>query len=231
MDEKHHKLLMRTAIMLTLAWIGWTLYDARLEEEKPGAHELAAAGKYLEDGQYTDALDSFETAHSLDPDNTGILRGKAQTHMRLGNQQAFEANRLRQQGNITQADVVSQKARAAYSQALTHYNMAIDREYQSDINDSNKTALGVSLANRGILKDQIGDYAGALSDYQAAMALEPKVIEGPGLLTRFMRNQAEQPPTVADRARYLQSELAKPMNERLLSVPLQDEKQRAYKLD
>jgi hypothetical protein len=76
----------------------------------------------------------------------------------------------------------------------------------------------------------MGDYRGALDDYEKALALEPEVAEGPGFLTRFLRKQAEKPPTVADRARYLREQLAKPETERLLRLPEKDEQQRPYKL-
>ena len=90
--------------------------------------------------------------------------------------------------------------------------------------------VGVTYANRGILKDRMGDYRGALEDYEKALSLEPEVAEGPGFLTRFLRKQAEKPPTVADRALYLREQLSKPEAERLLSLPEKDEAQRPYKL-
>jgi tetratricopeptide (TPR) repeat protein len=89
----------------------------------------------------------------------------------------------------------------------------------------------VTYANRGILKDRMGDYRGALSDYEKSLQLAPELSEGPGFLTRFMRNQAEPPPSVADRARYLRQQLEKPAAERVLQRPEEDMKQRAYRLD
>lgn len=90
--------------------------------------------------------------------------------------------------------------------------------------------VGVTYANRGILKDRMGDYGGALEDYEKALELEPEVAEGPGFITRFLRKQAEKPPTVGDRARYLREQLAKPEAERLLRLPEKDAQQRPYKL-
>jgi hypothetical protein len=77
----------------------------------------------------------------------------------------------------------------------------------------------------------MGDYQGALTDYRLAMKLEPRVTEGPGRLTRFMRNQADMPPTVQDRARYLEQQLAKPGAEQLMRISEEDARQRPYKLD
>jgi len=85
-----------------------------------------------------------------------------------------------------------------------------------------------ALANRGILYDRTGRYQDALADYSAALELNPGLADGPGLMTRFLRNQAEKPPTIADRARYLRAELAKPPQEQQLSLPAVDARQRPY---
>jgi tetratricopeptide (TPR) repeat protein len=86
-----------------------------------------------------------------------------------------------------------------------------------------------AYANRGILNDRMGRYEDALSDYKKALTLNPELAEGPGWLWRFLRNVPEAPPTIADRALYLQEELKKPEGERLLRVPEIDEQQRMYK--
>lgn len=90
---------------------------------------------------------------------------------------------------------------------------------------------GATYANRGILYDRMGRYERAVDDYRRALELDPSLDEGPGWLTRFLRNQAEQPPTVGDRAEYLAAELAKPPDERLLRVPDEDARQRSYRKD
>ena len=54
-------------------------------------------------------------------------------------------------------------------------------------------------------------------------------IQGPHWLTRFLRKQPEKPPTVKERLAYLEAELAKPEEERLLRIPEVDEAQRSYK--
>jgi tetratricopeptide (TPR) repeat protein len=87
----------------------------------------------------------------------------------------------------------------------------------------------VAYADRGILHDRMGRYAEALADYRRAMELNPRIAEGPGWLWRFMRNVDEKPPTIADRANYIEEELKKPPEERLLKVPEVDQEQRMYK--
>jgi tetratricopeptide (TPR) repeat protein len=85
-----------------------------------------------------------------------------------------------------------------------------------------------AYANRGILHDRLGLYEHAIADYERALALDPEVAEGPHWLTRFLRNQAERPPTIADRLGYLEAELAKPPEARELRMPELDAEQRPY---
>jgi tetratricopeptide (TPR) repeat protein len=86
-----------------------------------------------------------------------------------------------------------------------------------------------AYANRGILNDRAGRYEAALADYRKALKLNPELAEGPGWLWRFLRNIPEPPPTIADRADYLEEQLKKPERERLLRVPEIDAQQRMYK--
>jgi tetratricopeptide (TPR) repeat protein len=83
-----------------------------------------------------------------------------------------------------------------------------------------------AYANRGILNDRTAHYQEALSDYRKALELNPELAEGPGLLWRFLRNIPDKPPTIADRADYLEAELKKPEEERLLRIPEIDAQQR-----
>jgi len=231
MDETRYKRLVRTAVTLTVAWIGWTIYDSGLQESSPVALELAAAEKYLEDGNFSEALLAFDAAVKLVPDNIGALRGKGQTLMRMGISEMRHSITLEQSGNPNQSSQKRQQASNYFQQALAIYNHAIDREEQLGISDSNRKALSVSYANRGILKDQQGDHTGALKDYEIAIDIDASVTDGPGLLTRFMRNQPERPPNIADRARYLKQQLALPSAEQIFRIPTEDAQQHAYKLD
>lgn len=88
--------------------------------------------------------------------------------------------------------------------------------------------FGGAYANRGILHDRMGAYEAAIADYTRALALDPELAEGPHWMTRFLRNQADAPPTIADRLGYLRAELAKPEKERVLRVPEEDAAQRSY---
>ena len=86
-----------------------------------------------------------------------------------------------------------------------------------------------AYADRGILNDRSGQYEAALDDYRKALKLNPELAEGPGWFWRFLRNIPDPPPTIADRADYLEEELKKPESERLIRVPELDSKQRMYK--
>jgi Tfp pilus assembly protein PilF len=86
-----------------------------------------------------------------------------------------------------------------------------------------------AYADRGILNDRAGRHKAALRDYRKALELNPELAKGPGWLWRFLRNVPDAPPTIADRAAYLEEQFKKPENERLLQVPELDAKQRMYK--
>ncbi len=106
-----------------------------------------------------------------------------------------------------------------YSEALAVFSDAIAMEPE----------FGGTYANRGILHDRMGNYELAVEDYQTALQLDPEVADGPHWLIRFLRNQPEKPPGIAERAAYILAELKKPASERILSIPEIDEQQRSYK--
>ena len=226
MDEIRYRLLIRLAIALTVAWIAWTLIDSGLIKWDPGAYELEAARKNLEDGRYDEALAQYKAALDADSGNLGALRGMAQALMQLG----VKAEKSEQHDSKGGAEGRAQ-ALTYYTQAITLYDEAIMREEAREATPIKRRILGVAYANRGILRDRMGDYPGALSDYGKSLDLEPKVADGPGFLIRFLRNQTEKPPTIADRAGYLRLELSKPEGERLLRMPALDARQRAYTMD
>jgi len=106
-------------------------------------------------------------------------------------------------------------------QALDAFNTAIGLDDK----------MGAAFANRGILHDRMGRHKEAMEDYRKALQLDVELSEGPGWFTRFFRSQWEKPPTIADRLAFLEKEMAKPPQERVLQVPEVDSKQRSYKLE
>ncbi|MCP3662819.1 MAG: hypothetical protein GY696_10030 [Gammaproteobacteria bacterium] len=230
MEKRHYNLVKWIAIVLTLGWLFWSLYHSASDAPDSERMLLESAAKQLEDQQPIAAITDYQAALKINPESLAAVRGMAQAEMQMGARQEREALIQSMADQTTAAETAQHNAHEHYWSALMAYNDVIDRERKSGINDNNRSRLGVSYANRGILKDRMGDYSGALSDYQQAMDLEPEVREGPGFLTRFMRNQAEVPPTVADRATYLQQQLSKPESERRLRRLDEDLKQRSYKM-
>jgi tetratricopeptide (TPR) repeat protein len=155
-----------------------------------------------------------------------------------GDQDYFAGNRAFEDGAYGQAEAAYREALAEnaehvfalrglaqslhqqgeHERALATYDEAIAREPD----------FAAAYANRGILLDTMGRHEEALGDYMRALELDPELADGPNWLTRFLRNQAEAPPTIADRARYLRTELSKPESERVLRIPELDEQQRPY---
>ena len=168
----------------------------------------------------------------------GLFRGKDEYALRMGaGHRYFEDGRyedaIREFESVLSLSVgnppaiygiaISQMQLHRYEEALKSFSEAIESEKEI----KNKAFY---IANRGILFDRLAMYQKALDDYLLALSLEPETAEGPGIISRLLRNQPEKPPTIADRARYLQSELAKPVGERLLAVPAIDEAQRVEKV-
>ncbi|MGD2081341.1 MAG: hypothetical protein PVF91_00120 [Chromatiales bacterium] len=230
MDDGGYRLLVRVAVVLTAAWVLWMLYDSLLTPQRLESMPMEAAFRYLEDEQYEAALREYDAMLERDPRLVPALRGRAQALMQLGARSAVRADALDDEGRTADAYASRYEADRYYEDALAAYDEAIRLEKAGGVDESRRTALGVSYANRGILKDRMGDYRGALADYERSIALEPEVAEGPGFLTRFLRNQPEKPPAVDDRAAYLREQLAKPESERVLRRSEEDARQRAYKL-
>ncbi len=192
MEKTHYNYLTRAALLLTIIFIGWSIYDGALKEKTLGESTYHAANKYFEDGRYKDALQSYKQAVIDNPNLIHAHRGIARSLMQLGQ----------------------------HKEALQKFDEVINEEPE----------FGASYANRGILNDRIGNYEAAIRDYEKAIKLDPKLSEGPSWITRFLRNQAEKPPTIIDRLTYLQSEMQKPKHQRLLKIPEKDKQQRPYKL-
>lgn len=104
-------------------------------------------------------------------------------------------------------------------EAIIYFNMAIEQEPE----------FAGTYANRGIAYDRMGEHELALRDYELALHLDPSTGDGPGWITRLLHMDAAGQPTVKDRAAYLREQLALPEEERLLSVPEEDQAQRTYR--
>ena len=88
---------------------------------------------------------------------------------------------------------------------------------------------GGYYANRGIINDRMGRYRRAIADYKRAYGIDPELDDGPGWISRFLRNQQDKPPTILARAQYLEYQLSLPAEDRKLSDPELDNQQRPHK--
>ena len=193
--------LTATAIVMVVAFVGWAVYDKFFGGVAPGDMAYHAGNRAFEDGRYQRAAEEYRAALQENPDHIHALRGLARS-VHLGGQ---------------------------HDEALVLYDEAIARTPGQPQDEGERTALAANYANRGILLDTMGRHEEALADYTRALELDPEIAKGPHWLTRFLRNQPEAPPTIAERAAYLRAELAKPEAERVLRMPDVDAQQRPYK--
>lgn len=191
MTARSYRYLKYTAIALTLAWIGWTLYGMWFAGSEPGDYAYHAGSNYFADGNYPKALQEYEQALQTNASHIPALRGRAETLIMLNRE----------------------------PEAIQTYAKLIALEPEN----------AGHYANRGIAYDRIGKHKEALVNYKKALQLDPEVGEGPGWLTRFLRNQPEKPPGIAERANYIRAQLALPASERVLYTQDVDTSQRPYK--
>jgi len=131
----------------------------------------------------------------------------------------------RERNTIEPSNAFALRGIALSLMQLTHHNEALGAfaaAIDADPDDAS------AFANRGILHDRMGNYARAMVDYRQALSLDAEIADGPGWLTRFLRNQPDRPPSIADRLAYLEAEFDKPEAERVLRSPEIDAEQRPY---
>lgn len=76
--------LLTLAIVATLAWVAWSLYDSLVLQKSPGDYAYHAAGNYFADGDYNRALAEYRAARRQSPDHRPARRGEAETLIVLG---------------------------------------------------------------------------------------------------------------------------------------------------
>ena len=83
MDERLYTFLKYTAIVMVVAWVGWSFYDSFFKEQSPGQNAFITGDKFFEDGDYVRALAEYETALVQEPDAPYLARAKARALMQL----------------------------------------------------------------------------------------------------------------------------------------------------
>jgi Tfp pilus assembly protein PilF len=188
MNKKTLTVIITLAI---LGIVGFYFYKYTVMESAPGENKYRLGNKYLEDGDYEEALQVFD--------------------------EVLVEHTEYKEAHLAKAITLLQMERFGESRKSFKRAIGLDNQYAQ------------AYANRGILNDRVGQYEAALDDYRKALKLNPELAKGPGWLWRFLRNIPDPPPTIADRADYLEEQLKKPESERLLRVPELDSKQRMYK--
>ena len=84
MESRKYKILVRLALLLTLIWVAWSLYDVSIREKVVGDSQYYAANKYFEDGLYEQALETYRSAVLQNELHIHAKRGIARSLMQLG---------------------------------------------------------------------------------------------------------------------------------------------------
>lgn len=164
----------------------------------------------------------------------GVMREK------VTGEKAYEAaNRYFEDGNYSQALVEYEAALKeapgllpalrGKARSLMQLGKNQDALYLFTEAIKQEPGFAPTYANRGILYDRMGKYEKAIADYDKAVSLDAEKVEGPNWLTRFLRLETGNVPSVAARSQYLKEQLAKPESERVLRIPEVDAEQRPHK--
>lgn len=167
----------------------------------PGDYEVRQGDIHLSGGEFEEALEDFDRALQAQPDHRGALMGRAIVFM--------ETDR-------------PDEAEAAFQYLIDYLNRTLESD---DL--TGWGTLAAAHANLGILYDRLGRYEDALRQYTLSLQVDQETVDGPDIFHRVLYNA--RPATVRDRANYIAEQLQLPEEERLLSVPEIDERQRMYK--
>ena len=87
MAETLYRPLMLLALVLTVAWLGWSAWEGLWAERPAGWNQYAAANRYFEDARYEKALAEYRAALAENPALLDARRGMARSLMQLGRYQ------------------------------------------------------------------------------------------------------------------------------------------------
>ncbi len=87
--------------------------------------------------------------------------------------------------------------------------------------------LAAAYANRGIIRDRLGDHEAALADYVRALHTDAGCSRKPALFDRIIYGY--RPPPCATGAIYLAEQLQLPEDQRVMLIPERTPRQRMYK--
>ena len=194
------RFIVLMVVAMLVIGVGSLLYDSFIDRP-PGDYETEKGDIHLSVKEYDQALSWFNEALTVSPDHRGALMGRAVVFMQ------------------TDRPV----------EALAELDYLIDYLERETLTDdpTGRGTLAAAYANRGIVHDRAGRYQKALDDYVSALKVDADAVEGPGLVDKIIHDP--RPSTVRKRARYIYEQLQLPEDQRLLSVPEMDARQRMHK--
>jgi len=167
----------------------------------PGDYETKQGDILLDDGKFALALNRFEAALAANPGHRGAMMGRAISLLQQGKGEAAED---------AFGDTIAFLEKAAPDDA------------------TGRGALAAAYANRGILYDRGQQPERALADYRRALAIDAAAVSGPGLVDRVLYGTPDAA-SVAKRVAYLEAQMRLPPEQRVLSRPEIDSRQRMHK--
>lgn len=169
---------------------------------EPGDFETQMGDQRLSDGLYDEALAHFDQALEEAPDHRGALMGRALVFIQT----------------------------QRYDEAVAELDYLIEFLTETLLPDdtTGRGALAAAYANRGNIRDRLGDYQAALEDYVRALSTDEDSVSGPGVVNKILYG-SDDISSVRKRAKYIHEQLKLPEDQRLLSVPELDAKQRMHK--
>jgi len=199
------RVLRRFVVLMALLTVGafvfWDLLEGYVSRT-PGDFNTEMGSQRLEDGLYDEAIDHFDKALEEAPNHRGALMGRALVFIQT----------------------------ERYDDALAELDSLI-RFLEETLEPDDRTGRGVlaaAYANRGIVYDRLEQYEKALENYVQALNTDGETVEGPGVVHKILYG-SDRVSTVRDRAIYIYEQLQLPEEERMLSIPELDAKQRMYK--
>lgn len=168
----------------------------------PGDYETRQGDILLEDGKFDLALNRFEAALAAKPDHRGAMMGRA-------------------------VSLLQQRKTEAAEGAFRDLIAFLEKSLPPD-DTTGRGALAAAYANRGILYDRGQQPERALADYRRALAIDAGAVAGPGLVDRVLYGTPDAA-SVAKRVAYLEAQLRLPPEQRVLSRPEIDSRQRMHK--
>ncbi|TVR96076.1 MAG: hypothetical protein EA406_12770 [Rhodospirillales bacterium] len=191
-------------LMAVFTFVMFTVWAVAQQfvQAPPGDYEVRQGGILLSDRKFDEAIERFDAALAKEPGHRGAMMGRAIA--------LLQSER-------------HDEAEAAFGALIEYLRATLEPE---DITGT--AVLAGAHANRGVLYDRTGRHEQALSDYIQALRIDEGAVGGPGLAHRIIYGNT-RPATVRKRAEYLAEQLALPEDQRLLTVPELDARQRMHK--